>query len=326
MLTLSIADIRTLLPMQTAIDLVAGAMITTSDNGATLPLRHAMPLSDKNMLGIMPGALADPPCYGTKLISLFPDNPAHGHSSHLGLMVLFERDHGTPLAIMDAGLLTAIRTAAASAVATRASAREDAQALAITGTGEQAAFHIAAIRAVRHITNLHIAGRTINSAKTFANKIAAQHPDLTIHAAPNVQQAVRDADIVCTGTSAKDTILKGDWIKSGTHINAVGASIPTLREIDQALVVKSALYVDYRPSAFAQARDIIEALVTGAITKTHILGEIGEVLDGRVTGRQDANQITLYRSLGIAAQDLVCAYHVAKQAKASNIGTQVSIF
>jgi len=326
MLTLSNADIHALLPMETAIDLVAHAMATTSKGGATLPLRHAMPLDAPNLLGIMPGALTEPACYGTKLISLYPNNPAEGFSSHLGLMVLFEREHGTPMAIMDAGLLTAIRTAAASAVATRTLARPEATVLAIVGTGEQAQFHVNSICAVRPISELRIAGRNQQRAKDFAAKIAEKHSDLQVNAASDVREAVQGADIVCTVTSARDTVLQGDWIEEGTHVNAVGASIPTLREIDEALVVKSALFVDYRPSALAQARDIIEALEVEVISQSHILGEIGEVLDGQVSGRQNAEQITLYRSMGIASQDLICAHYAAEQARIRHLGTTVSIF
>jgi ornithine cyclodeaminase len=326
MLTLSNADIRALLPMTGAIDLVAKAMGVASAGRATLPLRHAMPLDVPNLLGIMPGAMQEPACFGTKLISLYPNNPAKGYSSHLGLMVLFERDHGTPMAIMDAGLLTAIRTAAASAVASRILARADASVLAIIGTGEQAQHHIEAICAVRPIAKVRIAGRTAERGKVFADKMAEKYPQLDIQAAQNIRDAVLDADIVCTVTSARDTVLCGDWIRQGTHVNAVGASVPSLREIDENLLVKSGLFVDYRPSALAQARDIIEALANGVITKDHILGEIGEVLNGSVTGRKDAEQVTLYRSMGIAAQDLVCAYHVAEQAKIRGLGISVSIF
>ena len=326
MLTLSNADIRALLPMPAAIDLVAKAMVAASAGQATLPLRQAMPLDAPNLLGIMPGAMQEPACYGTKLISLYPDNPAKGYSSHLGLMVLFERDHGTPMAIMDAGLLTGIRTAAASAVATRVLARSQASVLAIVGTGEQAQHHIEAICAVRPIAKVLIAGRTAERGRAFAASMAEKYPQLDIQAAQNIREAVQDADIVCTVTSARDTVLHGDWIRAGTHVNAVGASVPTLREIDENLVVKSGLFVDYRPSALAQARDIIEALENGAITKDHILGEIGEVLNGSVVGRKDAGQVTLYRSMGIAAQDLICAHHVAEQAKTRGLGTSVSIF
>lgn len=325
MLTLSSADIRALLPMKTAIRLVAQAMITTSGGGATLPLRHAMPLDAPNMLGIMPGALAEPPCYGTKLISLYPENPAQGYSSHLGLMVLFERAHGTPSAIMNAGILTALRTAAASAVATDVLARKEASVLAIIGTGEQAEHHIAAIREVRDIRRIVVAGRSPQRAQLFIDRMAETMAGVAFTAAPNAQDAVRDADIICTVTSAKEIVLRAGWVPAGCHVNAVGASVPSLQEIDSALVKQAALFVDYRTSALAQARDIIEPIAAGEISESHILAEIGEVLGGTAQGRTSDVQITLYRSLGIAAQDLACAHYVLEKARETGRGVAVSI-
>ncbi len=325
MIALSSTDIARLLPMESAISLVAGALKSAANGTATLPLRQAMDVGAGNRLGIMPGALQDPPLFGAKLISLFPENPASGYSSHLGLMVLFEADHGTPVAILDAALLTAIRTAAASAVATDALARADAQVLAIVGTGEQAAFHIESLRCVRDIRALHLVGRRPERTAEFAAQVAAQHPQLQIETFDTVRDAVAGADIVCTVTSAQDTVLEGDWIGAGTHVNAVGASIPTMREIDAALVRKSRLFVDYRPSALAQAREIIEALESGLIPPEHILGEVGALLEGRVTGRRGAQDITLFRSLGIAAEDIACAHFAVQQARLQGMGTEVPI-
>lgn len=324
MIILNKDEVAKLLPMRTAIDLVKEAMIETSKGRATLPLRQAMPLGEVNKLGIMPGAMESPDCFGVKLISLYPDNPASGRSSHLGLMVLFEKEFGTPIAIMDAGVITAIRTAAASAVATRVLSGEKAQVLAVIGTGEQAEYHVQSMLAVRDINELRIVGRNVVRATELVDRIKGTY-DLTIQVGANVQEAVDGADIVCTVTSARDTVLRGEWVQAGSHINAVGASVPSMREIDENLLVKSSLFVDYRPSAFAQAGDIIRAIESGAITDSHIIGEIGEVLSGNVRGRKNAEEITLYRSLGIAAQDLICAHYVMTQAKAGGIGVSASI-
>ena len=325
MIVLSSNEVAKLLPMQAAIRLVEKAMIAASNGLATLPLRNAMDLGTPNILGIMPGALEDPACYGTKLISLYPDNPAKGHSSHLGLMVLFDKEFGVPTAIMNAGKLTAIRTAAASAVATRVLSRAGAEVLTVVGTGEQAHIHLEAMRAVRNIRELRVAGRTIDSAKRFADETRKRYGDLTVTSTDSVQEAATGADIIYTVTSSRDTVLHGDWVGEGCHVNAVGASIPSIREIDQEMVLKAALYVDYRPSAFAQAGEIIAALNSGAMTEDHILGEIGEVLQGKAKGRESDDSITLYRSMGIAAQDLICAHHVMIEAGELGIGTDVSI-
>ena len=171
MIVLSKDEVSKLLPMRTAIDLVEKAMIETSEGRATLPLRNAMPLGEINKLGIMPGAMDNPDCFGVKLISLYPDNPASGRSSHLGLMVLFEKEFGTPIAIMDAGVITAIRTAAASAVATNILARDDAKVLAVIGTGEQAEYHVKSMLAVRDIREIRVVGRNQARAEAFADRI-----------------------------------------------------------------------------------------------------------------------------------------------------------
>lgn len=325
MIALNSADVGTLLTVPDAIEIIENAMKQTSNGQATLPLRHALDVGAPNMLGIMPGAMEDPACFGTKLISLFPGNPAHGHSSHLGMMVLFEREFGTPIAIMNAGLLTAIRTAAASAVATRALARKDAKILTIIGTGEQAMHHVAAICVVRDITEVRLVGRKLASAEDLAARLALQHPKTGFIGTDSAQMAATGADIICTVTSSHETVLHGAWVPEGCHVNAVGASIPLFREIDEELVTTATLYVDYRPSALHQARDIIEAIKAKKITEDHIIAEIGEVLDGRAPARRNETEITLYRSMGIAAQDLACAHHILERANEQGIGTEISI-
>ncbi|MCV2887377.1 ornithine cyclodeaminase family protein [Ruegeria aquimaris] len=303
-------EIHQHLPMRDAIEVVEKTMIRVSVGQANLPLRMVMDIDGTNRLGVMPGALSDPTLYGIKVLSLFPGNPAKGLSSHIGTVLLFDPETGRPRAALDADAITAIRTAAATAVATRALARSDARVLALIGTGEQAESHIAALTLVRQISEIRIAGRTPDRAAEFANRMSVHYPDIAFTPAPDVEQAVRGADIVCTLTSSASVVLHGDWIGPGTHVNAVGASIPTMQEIDEALLLKSELFVDYRPSAFAQAREIISALESGAMTKDHVRGEIGEVLSGAVDRRSGPDAITLYRSLGIAAQDLACADHV----------------
>ena len=306
MIVASAEDVRRCLPMAKAIELVARAMVKVSEGKAKLPLRTAMDIDGVNKLGIMPGVLEG--VYGVKLISLFPDNPAKGLSSHIGAMVLFDPETGAPTAMVDADALTAIRTAAASAVATRALAREEVKTLAIIGTGEQALAHIEAMGAVRGIRHVRIAGRTAARAKAFVAKARGAFPALGFTACKNAEEAVNGADIICTVTSASTPVLKGAWVAAGTHINAVGASVPNMQEIDEATLLKARLFTDYRASALAQAREIIEAG-----PKAEIIGEIGEVLAGKVHGRVEATDITLYRSLGIAAQDLICADFVRQQ-------------
>lgn len=325
MIVLSEREIAELLPMATAIEVVERAMTAVSAGGATLPLRSVMEVGGPNRMGIMPGAMSDPACFGIKLVSLFPGNPAAGHSSHQGAILLFEPETGTAVAMMNAGLLTALRTAAASAVATRALARAEASCLAIIGTGEQAEHHLEAMIAVRPITEVRVAGRRQAAAEAFAAKAQGRHRGIAFHAGTDVRAAARGADLICTVTSAAEPILPGAWVGAGTHLNVVGASIPSKREIDSALVVKSALFADYRPSLLAQAGEVIAALDAGLISRGHLRGEIGEVLAGSVPGRSGAEEITLYRSLGIAAQDLACAHHCLREAELRGLGTRVQL-
>jgi len=313
MIVVSGADVRRLLPMGEAIETVQNAMIAVAQGRAEMPLRTVLEIDGTNRLGVMPGSMRGPDVYGVKLISLFPGNPARGLSSHIGSMVIFDNDTGAVAAMLDADALTAVRTAAASAAATRALARDDAQVLAIIGTGEQALSHIEAMACVRDIALVRIAGRTPARAQEFVDRFGPGFDGLEIVAAPDAQSAVRGADIICTVTSSHTPVLLGDWVTAGMHVNAVGASLPSMQEIDEALLLKSALFVDYRASALAQACEIIGAIESGQMHKAHILAEIGQVFAGAVAGRSGRDAITLYRSLGVAAQDLACAHKVLQR-------------
>lgn len=323
MIVLSHEDVAELLPMKEAIEVVDAVMRDVSRGGAALPLRSAVPVGGGNMMGVMPGAIGDPACFGVKMVSLFPSNPEKGLSSHRGAMVLFEADTGGAIAMMDASLLTAIRTAAASAVATRALARADAAHLAIIGYGEQAEHHLDAMLAVRPIKRLSVAGRSAGKAEAFAARAGALFPQLEISHGADVLQAVREADIVCTVTAAAEPILMGDWVRAGAHVNVVGASIPSKREVDDRMVERAAIWVDYLPSALAQAGEIVDMIGAGALREGDLRGEIGALLLGEIGGREAPEQITVYRSLGIAAQDLAAAHHVLGRARAEGRGQKV---
>jgi ornithine cyclodeaminase/alanine dehydrogenase-like protein (mu-crystallin family) len=319
------ADLRRLLPMAAAIEVVDEAMRRVSRGVAELPLRSATEVGGGNRIGVMPGAMRDTGDYGVKLISLFPGNPAKGLSSHIGAMVIFDPETGAPSAIMNADELTAIRTAAASAVATRVLARPDARVLAVIGTGEQAATHIEAMQTVREIVEVRVAGRRREPAEAFAARMRTLHPGVTFTATTDVADATRGADIICTVTSSPEPVLFADHVPDGAHVNAVGASIPVVQEIDAALYSRARAFTDYRPSALAQARDVMSALERGLLADAAQLVEIGDVLERKAGGRRHAGEITLYRSLGIAAQDIAAARYVADQAAASDVGAEVSL-
>ncbi len=325
MIVLSNKEVGELLSMQQAIEVVSGAMIEVSKGETTLPLRSIMPVGEGANMGMMPGAMKDPSCFGIKLISLYPQNPKFGFSSHQGAMIMFEAEHGAAIGMMNADMLTATRTAAASGVATRVLARENSSKLAIIGYGEQAGVHLDAMIAVRPIASVVISGRSAESAEKFAALSARRYPQLDISFKASVQEAVKDADIICTVTAADEPLLFGAWIAPGTHLNVVGSSIPSKREIDTDLVVSASLFVDYRPATMAQVGEFMLAIEEGRVSADHIRAEIGEVLAGAATGRGSNDEITLYRSLGVAAQDLACAHYVLEQAKERGLGTAVSL-
>ncbi len=316
-------EVKELLPMGECIDLMAKAMTAVSEGKAVLPLRTGMKMpGDIGMFGIMPGYLGAPEAFGIKLVSLFPRNAGTEYSSHLGVVMLFEVEHGQPIALLDGAEITAIRTAAASGFATRLLAREDAGDLAIIGTGEQAVVHLEAMACVRKLRRVRVWGRAFEKAKAFARK-QGERFGLEIEPMENVQDTVRDADLICTVTFAPEPILFGEWVSAGAHLNVVGSSVATTAEIDTDLVVKSKFFVDYRESTVNQGGEYRRALEAGVITPEHILAEIGEVQNGSKPGRQAQDEITLYKSLGVAAQDLASAHYILEKARARNIGQTV---
>jgi ornithine cyclodeaminase len=318
------ADIKALLPMADCIELMRTTMIAVSEGRARIPLRTVLPASGGGLMGVMPGYLAEPECFGIKLLSLFPGNPAAGLSSHLGLVLLFEPKHGLPVALLDAAELTAIRTAAVSGLATRLLARDDAGDLAILGSGEQARSHLAAMLAVRRIRRVRVWSRTAAHAAAFADQQGAAHGQ-NIDVAPTAQAAVAGADLICTVTGAAEPILRGDWISPGGHLNVVGASRIAAAEVDTPAVARSRFYVDFRASAEHEAGELRRAIDAGAVTAAHVLGEIGEVANGTVAGRTGGGDITLFKSLGVSAEDLAAAHYVLQRAEAEGVGQVVEL-
>jgi ornithine cyclodeaminase/alanine dehydrogenase-like protein (mu-crystallin family) len=325
MIVLSSEDIQALLSISDVIEIVDQTMKTVSAGGAELPLRSAIPVGGTNRMGVMPGAVSDPACFGVKLVSLFPNNPDKGLSSHLGAVVLFDAATGQASAMMDAGLITAMRTAAASAVATRALARPDARRLAIIGYGEQAEHHLDAICAVRDITHVTLAGRSAEKAAAFCEAAQIRYPDIVFGSGTDVAAAVRDADIICTVTSSPSVILNHAWLPEGCHVNVVGSSIPSMREVDDALVLNTSIWVDYRPSTLAQAGEIVDLIAAHRYSADQLQGEIGQVLSGDIQGRTSPQQQTTYRSLGVAAQDLAVAHSLFTLADRQGIGQVVKL-
>jgi ornithine cyclodeaminase len=316
-------DIEALLPMPACIEVMHDALKTLAAGEAVLPLRQVVWQPDrKGVLALMPAYLGTPRAIGAKVITVFPGNQTTLYESHQGCVLLFECEHGRLLAMIDAGAITAIRTAAVSAVATRALAREDARELAILGSGTQAAMHLEAMLAVRPIAAVRVWSRSLTHARRFAERAAAQH-GLPVQALASAEEAVRDAAIICTTTSATAPVLLGAWVAPGAHINAVGASTPGFRELDTAAVARSRLFVDRLESALNEADDVRVPLQEGAIGEDHILGELGELLLEQVPGRTGDAEVTLFKSLGLAVEDLAAAQYVYAQAVERGLGTRV---
>ncbi len=296
-------EVASRLTYELCIPVVRQAMIAFSRGETRQLLRSIIPLADGHMFGVMPGAMGERGVFGAKLISVFPENFEKGLQSHQGVVVLFDADSGAAACVAHAGEITAIRTGAASAVATDALARPDASRLAILGYGEQAETHARAISRVRKLSAVTVWGRSTERAQAFADHMA---PELgvPVEVRPSAQAAVADADIICTVTSAKQPILHGDWVRPGAHVNLVGSSFAGPVEADNALVARARFIADSREGVLAQGAEFLQAKAAGLVGDDHVVGEIGQVLDGKLAGRESADQVTVYKSLGHIVQDL----------------------
>jgi alanine dehydrogenase len=310
-------DVPRYLPMDECMDAMARVLATLARGEAILPLRSILWLPEKvGGLGLMPAALLPDRVAGLKAITFFPGNEGTELDTHQGVVLLFEAERGRLLAILDATSITAIRTAAVSGVATRLLAREDAGDLAILGSGTQARTHLEAMRVARKIRRVRIASKQLENAKAFADRESRKH-GLRVEPVATAKEAVEGADIICTTTSSREPVLFGEWISPGAHINAVGSSVPFARELDTAAVVRSRLYVDRRESTLNESGDFLIPKKEGAIGDEHIVGELGEVLTGKLAGRRSKEEVTLFKSLGIAVEDVASARHIYGKAIAS---------
>lgn len=306
-------EIATLLPMHECITVLAGMFRDLANGKILQPLRSLMWLPDHSgLLGMMPGYAEGPNIIGIKLITIFHGNGPAGYPSHQGVVILFEATHGQPLLLLDAAEITAIRTAAASAVATGQLARQDAETLAIIGTGEQAERHLEAIPLVRDIRRIFLWGRNPAHAAVLQKKWATRCP-CPIHIAATAQEAAEAADIICTVTASAQPVIRGSWINAGAHLNIVGSCTPNTREVDTATILRSCLFTDRRESLFNEAGDFLIPKKEGQLDETFLKAEIGEVLTGAAKGRTRPDEITLFKSLGIAAEDLYAAWHIWQQ-------------
>ena len=325
-LVLDNEQIRELLPMRDCIELMADALAALARGEIFQPLRTIIrPPEARGLLGLMPAYRSgEHGAFGMKAICVFPSNPAIGKDAHQGAVMLFSCETGELMALMNASEITATRTAAVSAVATRLLAREDAHELAIIGAGVQARTHLLALDTVRSIKRARVACRNIEHAHKLVREMQPRF-SFPIEATHSNEEAVRDADLIVTATSSQEPVINKDWISPGAHVNAIGSHSPGSREIDSATMAAARIFVDRRESALNESGDYLLAAKEGLINADSILGELGELLNGTKPGRTSVNEITLFKSLGLAIEDVACAEYLYQKALSQNSGTWVNL-
>jgi ornithine cyclodeaminase/alanine dehydrogenase-like protein (mu-crystallin family) len=310
--------------MAECIELMSDALASLARGEIFQPLRTIIrPPDARGLLGLMPAYRhGQHGAFGMKAICVFPGNPSLGKDAHQGMVMLFSQETGEPLALMNASQITAIRTAAVSAVATRLLARPDAVELGIIGAGVQARTHLVALACVRGIRRARVACRNREHADQLVREMQEQVA-FPIEAVSSNEDAVRDADIVVTATSAQEPVLRREWIAGGAHINAIGTHSPQSREIDTETMRDARIFVDRRESALNEAGDYLLAAAEGAVTPESIVAEVGEVVIKTKKGRTSAAEITLFKSLGLAIEDVVCAEYLYRKAQTEDAGTWI---
>ena len=322
LLVLAHEDVKRLLPMEECIELMAEALADLARGRSWQPLRFVVrPPEEQSLMGLMPAHRTSPePAYGLKTVCIFPGNPARGLDAHQGGVMLFDGETGELRALIDASAVTSIRTAAVSAVATRALARPESKVLAILGSGVQARAHLEGMVKVLSFEQARVWSRTAEHARAFAAEAEAPFP---VEAADSAEAAVRNADVVVTVTSARDPIVERGWLAPGTHVNAVGSSIPTARELDSATIAAAALFVDRRESTVNESGEYLRAVEEEGIGPDHIRAELGEVVVGSNDGRRSDEELTVFVSLGLAVEDLAAAEYLHRRARSEGVGAVV---
>lgn len=323
-LVLSETEVVELLPMKECIAVMRAALIALAQGKAHQPLRTIIrPPDAKGVMGLMPAYKSgDGAAFGLKAICVFPGNPARGLDAHQGAVLLFSAETGELQAMMNASAITAIRTAAVSGVATDLLARPEASNLALLGTGVQAHSHLSAMAEVRQLTRCRIASRRLEHAQKFAEELK-QNFSFALEPVETVEEALDGADLIVTATTAVEPIVKREWISAGAHLNLVGSSFAKAREVDSETMAAASLFVDRRESTLNEAGDYLLAVRDGLIGPDNIRAELGEVLTGDKPGRTSSNEITLFKSLGIAIEDVFAAEYLYREATEKKIGSWV---
>jgi ornithine cyclodeaminase len=323
MLLIDRQEVERLLDPSSCREAMRETMIALSKGAADQPLREVLRLHGGSHSALfMPASLEAPPVLGVKVVTIYPDNHQRGVPSHHGAMLLFESETGRPIALLEGSSLTGIRTAAVSAFATRLLSRPEARRHAILGTGVQARCHLAAYLESSDVDSIRIWSPRAPSRESFLETVDL--PDgVRIEAVETAEEAVRNADVVTTVTSSPEPLLQADWLSPGTHINAVGASTATTREIDTRTVTGATRFIDHRASALAEAGDLLIPIDEGRLQPDEIGTEIGAVAAGQRPGRSSEKEITLFKSVGLAVQDLAAAHLVVELARREGAGQDI---
>lgn len=324
-LLLNESAVRQSLDMPLLIDAMSGALSEFSAGRVTQPVRSVLEVgADKNYFGVMPASIDGRAAVGTKLVTVYPSNHARGLTSHLATILLLDHATGGLLALLDGRYITEARTAAVSAISVKLLSRANATSLAILGSGVQAHSHLEAIRHVRALSDVRVWSPTAQHREAFARDAASTH-GLNMRACATASDAVRGADIIVLATASKTPVLADGDVADGAHICAVGACRPDQREMPTALVQRARVFVDSRAAALKEAGELIIPISEGAITSSHIAGELGDVINGTVNGRADQMQVTIFKSLGMAVEDVVAAQLALTRAQALGLGQEFSL-
>jgi ornithine cyclodeaminase/alanine dehydrogenase-like protein (mu-crystallin family) len=322
---LSGADVRRLLPMTECIELMASTLEALARGELTQRHRITIPPTPGNrgVMGLMPAHRGGSDArFGLKAVCVFPDNAAQGRDPHQGVVLLFDGASGELRAMADGSTVTALRTAAVTALATRTLARPDARALAVIGAGAQARDHVLALAHLHPWASIRVWSRTIARAQNLAERLGSEQP---VEPVDDLERAVAGADVVVTLTPAREAVVRRQWLRPGMHVNAIGASIAAGRELDDQTLRDARLFVDWREAALADGGEVVGALQAGAIDESHIIGELGEVLNGVLPGRESDDQLTVFKSVGIAVEDLAVLELIERRAREAGVGQTVSL-
>jgi ornithine cyclodeaminase/alanine dehydrogenase-like protein (mu-crystallin family) len=320
LLVLNYDDVTRALPMSDCIEAMADILAAHARGEVYQPLRSvAIPPDGGGFIGLMPAQ--SPDAYSLKSLVVIPDNPKRGLDSHQGTVTLFDGETGIPTALLSASAVTSIRTAAVSALATRLLARENASELAVLGAGVQARSHLQSLRLVRDFARVRVYARTPEHVQKLVDEV-----DFPVEIADSAEDAVRGADVVVTATNSREPVLEHEWLKEGAHVNAVGASMPSARELHIATVAAASLFPDNRVSLENEAGEFIQATREGAIPgQDHVKAELGEVAAGLHPGRTAQTELTLFRSLGLGIEDLAAAQVAVAHARVNGAGIEVDL-